>query len=160
MLLQDTISLAGETPRPDMGPPPELNGNANGAYVPDSVVFLLSISFLDASSLFLSYCYSILVTRAKNILSISTHSTVLLNSTSSSISKTYSQKFLLFPQKSKPAKEEVELTRTQSLPMKVRFSNYLLLLFLLFLYEWSYAVLVTDIKWTQWQGEHLLITMY
>ena len=135
MLLQDTISLAGETPRPDMGPPTELNGNANGAYVPDSVVFLLSISFLDASSLFLSYCYSILVTRAKNILSISTHITVLLNSTSSSISKTCSQRFLLFLQKSKPAKEEVELTRTQSLPMKVRFSNYLLLLFLLFLYD-------------------------
>jgi len=58
MMAKDTISLAGETPRPDMGPPPtELNGNANGAYVPDS--------------------------------------------------------------KSKPAKEEVELTRTQSLPMKV-----------------------------------------
>jgi len=56
MMAKDTISLAGETPRPDMGPV-ELNGNANGAFVPDS--------------------------------------------------------------KSKPAKEEVELTRTQSLPMKV-----------------------------------------
>jgi len=58
MMAKDTISLAGETPRQlDTGPPVELNGNANGAFVPDS--------------------------------------------------------------KSKPAKEEVELTRTQSLPMKV-----------------------------------------
>ena len=65
--------------------------------------------------------FVLLLTRAKKILSISTQSTVLLNSTSSSISKECSQKFLLFPQKSKPAKEEVELTRTQSLPMKVHF---------------------------------------
>ena len=136
MLLQDTISLAGETPRPDMGPPPtELNGNANGAYVPDSVVFFCLVFHF----WMLLACFCTSVNKGKKILSISTQSTVILNSTSSNISKECPQKFLLFPQKSKPAKEEVELTRTQSLPMKVHFclhafSNYLLLLFLLFLY--------------------------
>ena len=139
MLLQDTISLAGETPRPDMGPPPtELNGNANGAYVPDSVVFFcLVFRFW-----MLLACFCTSVNKGKKILSISTQSTLLLNSTSSSISKECSQKFILFPQKSKPAKEEVELTRTQSLPMKVHFclsffsfQSFCCLLFLLFLYE-------------------------